>query len=172
MGYSFRLAARALLYASSHRQDTTYHGLCNTSCGALAGSRKYLNGSPWGINLMAHRTMSECSYHGATSLKKEGRKYLINDTLNTFYLWLYGVRHMVKDHSDSEGEETLCCHIGYSFWLAARVLLYVPSNRQDNTYHGLWYTSREALMRNSSSDIKQCRLSCGIRYFNLSQIWN
>ena len=27
---------------------------------------------------------------------------LFNDTLNTFYLQLYGVRHMVKDHSDSE----------------------------------------------------------------------
>ena len=36
----------------------------------------------------------------------EGRKeenVLFNDTLNTFYLRLYGVRHMVKDHSDSEG---------------------------------------------------------------------
>ena len=33
---------------------------------------------------------------------KEG-KVLFNDALNTFYLRLYGVRHMVKDHSDSEG---------------------------------------------------------------------
>ena len=32
---------------------------------------------------------------------KEGN-VLYDDTLNTFYLWLYGVRHMVKDHSDSE----------------------------------------------------------------------
>ena len=30
------------------------------------------------------------------------REVLFNDTLNTFYLRLYGVRHMVKDHSDSE----------------------------------------------------------------------
>ena len=29
-------------------------------------------------------------------------KCFINDTVNTFYLRLYGVRHMVKDHSDSE----------------------------------------------------------------------
>ena len=29
--------------------------------------------------------------------KKEG-KVLFNDALNTFYLRLYGVRHMVKDH--------------------------------------------------------------------------
>ena len=27
---------------------------------------------------------------------------LFNDALNTFYLRLYGVRHMVKDHSDNE----------------------------------------------------------------------
>ena len=30
------------------------------------------------------------------------RNVLFNDALNTFYLRLYGVRHMVKDHSDSE----------------------------------------------------------------------
>ena len=39
IGYSFRLAARVLLYAPSHRQDSTYHGLCYTSRGALAGTR-------------------------------------------------------------------------------------------------------------------------------------
>ena len=27
---------------------------------------------------------------------------VFNDTLNTFYLQLYSVGHMVKDHSDSE----------------------------------------------------------------------
>ena len=27
---------------------------------------------------------------------------LFNNTLNTFYLRLYGIGHMVKDHSDSE----------------------------------------------------------------------
>ena len=49
-------------------------------------------------------------------------------------------------------KETRCRHIGYSYRLAARVLLYAPSHRQDNTYHGLCYTSRGALvgMRNSS----------------------
>ena len=39
MGYSFRLAANILLYAPSHRQNNTYHGLCYTSRGALAGTR-------------------------------------------------------------------------------------------------------------------------------------
>ena len=32
--------------------------------------------------------------------RKEGN-VIFKDTLNTFYVWLYGVRHMVKDHSDS-----------------------------------------------------------------------
>ena len=49
-------------------------------------------------------------------------------------------------------KETRCRHIGYSYRLTARVLLYAPSHRQDNTYHGLCYTSRGALAgtRNSS----------------------
>ena len=42
-------------------------------------------------------------------------------------------------------EETRCRHISCSYRLAARVLLYAPSHRQDNTYHGLCYTSRGAL---------------------------
>ena len=47
---------------------------------------------------------------------------------------------------------TRCHHIGYSYRLTARVPLYAPSHRQDNTYHGLCYISRGALagMRNSS----------------------
>ena len=88
--------------------------------------------------------------HSSSRGKK--RNVLFNDTLNTFYLLLYGVRHMIKDHSDREREETHCRHIGYSFRLAARVLLYESSHRQDNTYHGLCYTSRGAVAgkRNSS----------------------
>ena len=44
--------------------------------------------------------------------KLRARNVLFNDALNTFYIQLYGVRHMVKDHSDSK--ETRCRHIGYS----------------------------------------------------------
>ena len=40
---------------------------------------------------------------------KEGN-VLFNDALNTFYLRLYGVRHMVKDHSDSEKGNPLPTH--------------------------------------------------------------
>ena len=46
MGYTFRLAARVLLHASSHRQDSTYHGLCYNSPGTLAGTRNNSKGPP------------------------------------------------------------------------------------------------------------------------------
>ena len=50
-------------------------------------------------------------------------------------------------------KETRCRHIGYSYRLTARVLLYAPSHRQDNTYHGLCYTSRGALAETRNSSI-------------------
>ena len=122
-GYSFRLTARVLLYAPSHRQDITYHGLCYTSRGTLAGTRNSSMGPPpWRIDPTTHRTMSERSYHGATSRSQIPR------------------------------EETCRRHMFYSIRLAARVLLYAPSHRQGSTYHSLCYTSRGTLAgaRNSS----------------------
>ena len=46
MGYSFRLSASDLLYALSHRQDSTYHSMCYTSPGALVGTRNSSMGPP------------------------------------------------------------------------------------------------------------------------------
>ena len=51
--------------------------------------------------------------YGVRHMVKEGRKegnVLFNDALNTFYLRLYGVRHMVKDHTDSERGNPLPPH--------------------------------------------------------------
>ena len=84
MGYSFRLAARVCLYVPSHRQDSTYHSLCYTSCGALAGTRNRKE-------------------------RKEGN-VLFNEPLKTFCLQLYGVGYMVKDYSDSKIENPLLPH--------------------------------------------------------------
>ena len=50
-------------------------------------------------------------------------------------------------------KETRCRHIGYSYRLTARVLLYAPSHRQDNTYHSLCYTSRGALAGTKNSSM-------------------
>ena len=70
-----------------------------------------------------------------------------------FYLTTHST-HFIYGYMASSilREETRCRHMGYSFRLAARVLLYAPSHMQDNTYHGLCYTSRGALAgrRNSS----------------------
>ena len=41
--------------------------------------------------------------------RKEGN-VLFNDVLNTFYLWLYGVGHMVEDHSDIDRGNSLPPH--------------------------------------------------------------
>ena len=43
------------------------------------------------------------------SSRKEGY-VLFNDALNTFYLRLYGIRHIVKNHSDMERENPLPPH--------------------------------------------------------------
>ena len=50
-------------------------------------------------------------------------------------------------------KETRCRHIGYSYRLTARVLLYAPSHRQDTTYHSLCYTSRGALAGTTNSSM-------------------
>ena len=50
------------------------------------------------------------SYSFTNYTRERERNVLVNDTLNTFYLRLYGVRHMVKDHSDSEKGNLLPPH--------------------------------------------------------------
>ena len=76
--------------------------------------------------------------------EREREFVLFNDALNTFYLRLYGVNIWLRTILIVR-KETRCRHIGYSYRLTARVLLYAPSHRQDNTYHVLCYTSRVAL---------------------------
>ena len=72
MGYSFRLATRVILYASSHRQNNTYHGLCYTSWGALAGTRNSSLGpshegsirrpiAPWANALTTELPVEQCT---------------------------------------------------------------------------------------------------------------
>ena len=51
------------------------------------------------------RNASVCHFR----LERE-RNVLFNDALNTFYLRLYGVRHMVKDHCGSEKGNPLPPH--------------------------------------------------------------
>ena len=63
---------------------------------------------------------------------------------NTFYLWLYGIRHMVKEHSDSERGHQLPPY-RLLFPISSKGSFICTSHRQDSTYHSLCYTSRGAL---------------------------
>ena len=97
-----------------------------------------------------------------TSKNKGNKKLYVNSSMcmhewererEMFYLTTHST-HFIYGYMASDiwlrtilivRKETRCCHIGYSYRLAARVLLYAPSHRQDSTYHGLCYTSRGAL---------------------------
>ena len=58
------------------------------------------------------QVVKETSCHHYCSISVVIRKgnALFNDALNTFYLQLYGIGHMVKDHSDSERGNLLPPH--------------------------------------------------------------
>ena len=105
MGYSFRLTARVLLYASSHRLDNTYHSLCYTSHGALAGIRNSSMGPPWRIDPTTHCTISEHSYHRATS-----GSLVLNVSLT----------HCIVSISHLSTARLCGCHLVYSlaYWFA------------------------------------------------------
>ena len=118
---------------------------CYTSRGPLVGTRNGSMVPPCRIDPTTHRTMSECSYHGEREMF-----YLTTHSTHFIYgymasdIWLRTILIVRK--------ETRCRHIGYSYRVTARVLLYAPSHRQDGTYHCLCYTSHGALAgtRNSS----------------------
>ena len=87
------------------------------------------------------------------STPKKGRKEMFYlTTHSTHFIYSYMASDIWLRTILIVRKETRCCHIGYSFRLAARVLLYAPSHRQDSTHHSLCYTSHGALVgtRNSS----------------------
>ena len=61
------------------------------------------------IPLVSIEQMANVQLIRNTETEKEGN-VLFNDALNTFYLRLYDVEHMVKDHSDSERGNPLPPH--------------------------------------------------------------
>ena len=60
-------------------------------------------------NYHRHPVFLKQPFYLTGRLRKEGN-VLFNNALSTFYLRLYGVRHMVKDHSDSEKGNLLPLH--------------------------------------------------------------
>ena len=91
MGYSFRLTARVLLYAPSHRQDSTYHGLCYTSRGALAGAGR---SSEVERSLMV-RWVVESILHGVDPLSYFSFQPVLHDWCNKGRGMCYPVCGMV-----------------------------------------------------------------------------
>ena len=56
--------------------------------------------------------------HSIYVTRKEGN-VLFNDAVNTFYLWLYGVRYMLKDHTYSKRGNPLLPH-GLLFLISSK----------------------------------------------------
>ena len=109
--------------------------------------------APWGP-LSGSLTWSVAPSHRAwvVFMMGEREKMFYLMTHSTYFIYGYMASDIWLRTILIVREETRCRHIGYSYRLTARVLLYAPSHRQDNTYHGLCYTSRGALAgtRNSS----------------------
>ena len=83
---------------------------------------------------------------------EEGRKEgnaLFNNALNTFYLWLYGIGHMVKDHTDSERENPLLPH-GLLFPISSNGFFYMHHPTDRITHPTAFVTGALAGTRNSS----------------------
>ena len=120
--------------------------------------RKIIGSEKWAacINNEIVETQSSFRITGRISIStvwipslRQGRKegnVLFNDALNTFYLRLYGIRHMVKNHSDRErGNLLVLPPHRLLFLISSKVLLYASSHRQENTYYSLCYTSHGTL---------------------------
>ena len=135
--------------------DTVYRVLCGTveydHC-PTAGSKSVWRDAVAGHYFVVRGDISPGKSPHTRQL--EGRKeifYLTTHSTHFIYgymasdIWLRTILKVRK--------ETHCRHTGYSFRLAARVILYAPSHRQDSIYHRLCYTSRGALAgtRNSSA---------------------
>ena len=96
----------------------------------------------------SHITERRCSIYNS----EREREMFYLTTHSTHFIYGYMVSDIWLRTILIVRKETRCHHIGHSYRLTARVLLYAPSHRQDNTYHSLCYTSRGALAgtRNSS----------------------
>ena len=84
----------------------------------------------------AHQTrVTSLGSEYARKERKEGN-VLFNDTLNTFYIRLYDVGHMAKDHSDSDKGNPLPPLNGLLFPISSKGSFNASSHRQNSTYHG------------------------------------
>ena len=71
-------------------------------------------------------------------LKEELKK--INNALNTFYLQLYGFRHMVKDDSDSKRGNLLLPHHGLLFPISSKGYFICITPQTEKHIHPFFFT--------------------------------
>ena len=74
---------------------------------------------------------------------------LFNNAFNTLYLWLYGVRHMVKDHWDSKRGNPLPPLHGLLFQISSKGSLY-RHHPVARLAHTTTFVKPVAVTRNSS----------------------
>ena len=110
------------------------------------------NGVGWVVGSILHGGPSQCSITGVAKAMVREREMFYLTTHSTHFIYGYIASDIWLRTILIVRKETRCRHIGYSYQLTARVLLYAPSHRQDSTYHSLCCTSRGALAgtRNSS----------------------
>ena len=118
----------------------TLHLLCGVSV------RPFVNLSDVVISLGAFQSMLKIAQQYpplVNMLQKHIHIYIYIHTHTYIYIYIYG--YMASDiwlrTIMIVRKETHCRHIGYCYRLTARVLLYAPSHRQDNTPRPLLHQS-------------------------------
>ena len=99
----------------------------------------------WVVRSILHEVDLLSSFSFQPVLHEREREMFYLTTHSTHFIYGYMASDIWLRTILIVRKETRCRHIGYSYRLTARVLLYAPSHRQDNTYHSLCYTSRGAL---------------------------
>ena len=117
---------------------------------ALREVTLFLNLCPHGHKMPLKYLSFHCVLH---CCKKREREMFYLTTHSTHFIYSYMASDTWLRTILIVRNETRCRHIGYSYQLTAKGLLYAPSHRQDKTYHGLCYTSRGALAGTKNSSM-------------------
>ena len=88
-----------------------------------------------------------CNIVSVAGAREREREMFYLTTHSTHFIYGYMASDIWLRTILTVRKETRCRHIGYSFRLAARVLLYAPSHRQDSTYHGSMGPPHEGSIR-------------------------
>ena len=110
-------------YTGTHAQVS----LCIYSLGRVRWNGKIwlsVLGFEWGVDGLEMREREREMFYLTMHSTHFIYGYMVSD------IWLRTILIVRK--------ETRCYHIGYSYRLTARVLLYAPSHRQDNTWSTGW----------------------------------